>query len=189
MSRLSSIEAEARRGAEVDAFHESITLIHEWKPTSDVFALKNYMFALSALSSGSGAYINSYYRKVVKLRNQAFISTLLPVVILPSVVASLLHHHFVQRPLVLQTFQCPVCLELRGGAVQFFAGFVYPMVLGPLAAFQFATRLYTYALPSVSEPKAWIKEFFKMTRPVLPKLYVLAGLQVTVILALVDEPV
>ncbi|KAK8751397.1 hypothetical protein OTU49_014584 [Cherax quadricarinatus] len=44
----------------------------------------------------------------------------------------------------------------------------------------FATRLYTYPLPSVGEPKALMKELIRMTRPILPKLCLLAGFQVVV---------
>ncbi|XP_045606779.2 uncharacterized protein [Procambarus clarkii] len=167
-------------GAEMESLNEALIIINEWKPASDVFALKNYVFGLSAINSCTAAYINAHYRKAVKLRSQAFIPTLIPVVFLPAIAGSVLHHHFVQRPLLLQKFQCPVCLELRGGAVQLFAGILYPLVLAPLASFQFATRLYTYALPSVFEPKALLKEVFRMTRPLLSKLYILAGLQVIV---------
>ena len=48
----------------------------------------------------------------------------------------LLLFQFVHRPMLLDTFQCPVCVELRGGMVQLFSGFVYPMMLAPLAAMQ-----------------------------------------------------
>ncbi|KAK8751395.1 hypothetical protein OTU49_014584, partial [Cherax quadricarinatus] len=165
---------------DMESLNESMTLIDTWKPTKDVFALKNYMFGLSSISSCTAAYINSHYRRAVKLRNYAFVPTFIPVVLLPSIVSTLLHHHFVQTPLLMQKLQCPVCLELKGGAVQLFSGFIYPMVLAPLSAFQFATRLYTYPLPSVGEPKALMKELIRMTRPILPKLCLLAGFQVVV---------
>ncbi|KAK8751398.1 hypothetical protein OTU49_014584, partial [Cherax quadricarinatus] len=122
---------------DMESLNESMTLIDTWKPTKDVFALKNYMFGLSSISSCTAAYINSHYRRAVKLRNYAFVPTFIPVVLLPSIVSTLLHHHF-------------------------------------------ATRLYTYPLPSVGEPKALMKELIRMTRPILPKLCLLAGFQVVV---------
>ncbi|KAK3887658.1 hypothetical protein Pcinc_008243 [Petrolisthes cinctipes] len=161
-----------------DELMDALTLINEWTPTSDVFALKRYMYATSLLSSGSAAYFNAYYRKVVRLRNQAFITTFLPVVILPSLAGSLLHHQFVQRPLLLQEIQCPVCLELRGGMLQMFSGVVYPMLLAPIAAFQYAVRLYTYSMPDITTPRLWFKEYCKLTKPILSKIYFLAGLQI-----------
>ncbi|XP_047474817.1 transmembrane protein 126A-like [Penaeus chinensis] len=176
-SRLKSYETQNQSHNELQDLEEAYRFIKDWKPSSDVFALKNFPYAVSALGSCSAAYINAHYRKAVKLRHNAFVSSLIPVVVLPPLVGTLMHHHFIQRPLLLQKFQCPVCLELRAGAIQLFAGFIYPMVLAPVAAFQFAARLYTYPLPPVSQPKALLKEFIKLTSPVKSKLYVLAGIQ------------
>ncbi|XP_042858813.1 transmembrane protein 126A-like [Penaeus japonicus] len=163
--------------SELQDLEEAHKLIRQWQPASDVFALKNYPYAISALGSCTAAYINAHYRKAVRLRHNAFVSSLIPVVVLPPLVGTLLHHHFVQRPLLLQKFQCPVCIEIRAGGIQLFAGFIYPMVLAPLAAFQFAARLYTYPLPEVSQPKALFREFIKMTSPIKSKLFLLAGIQ------------
>ncbi|XP_063863675.1 uncharacterized protein LOC135102393 isoform X3 [Scylla paramamosain] len=141
------------------------------------FALKHFMFASAFLSTGSATYINAYYRKVVKLRNQAFMSSLLPVIIAPSLLGGMLHHQFVHRPLILETFKCPVCVELRGGMVQLFCGFVYPLMLAPLAAMQFAARLFTYPVPDAKKPLLLLMEIHKITKPILPKFYILAALQ------------
>ncbi|XP_071532967.1 transmembrane protein 126A isoform X1 [Panulirus ornatus] len=165
-------------GVEQEELSEIITFLRKWKPNSDVFAIKYYPFALSALSVGSAAFINAHYRKAVKLRNSGFLTSLLPVIMLPSIASSLMHHQLVQGPFLLQKVQCPLCIELRGGMVQLFCGFIYPMVLAPLAAFQLATRLYTYPLPSVFKPKAWLKEYIKLSRPIQHKVYLLAGIQI-----------
>ncbi|XP_063863666.1 uncharacterized protein LOC135102393 isoform X2 [Scylla paramamosain] len=159
------------------AVTQAVDLIMTWKPASDVFALKHFMFASAFLSTGSATYINAYYRKVVKLRNQAFMSSLLPVIIAPSLLGGMLHHQFVHRPLILETFKCPVCVELRGGMVQLFCGFVYPLMLAPLAAMQFAARLFTYPVPDAKKPLLLLMEIHKITKPILPKFYILAALQ------------
>ncbi|XP_045131666.1 transmembrane protein 126A-like [Portunus trituberculatus] len=159
------------------ALTEAIDLIMNWKPTSDVFALKHFMVASAFLSTCSATYINAHYRKVVKLRNQAFMTTLLPVIIAPSLLGGMFHHQFVHRPLILETFKCPVCVEIRGGMVQLFTGFVYPLMLAPLAAMQFAARLYTYPVPDAKKPLLMLMEIYKITKPVLPRLYILAALQ------------
>lgn len=176
-SGLKAYKTQTQTHSELEDLEEAYRFIKEWKPSSDVFALKNFPYAISALGSCTAAYINAHYRKALKLRHHAFVASFIPVVVLPPLVGTLMHHHFVQRPLLLQKFQCPVCLELRAGSIQLFAGFIYPMVLAPLASFQFAARLYTYPLPEISQPKALLKEFIKMTRPVMSKLYVLAGIQ------------
>ncbi|XP_071532969.1 uncharacterized protein [Panulirus ornatus] len=122
-------------GVEQEELSEIITFLRKWKPNSDVFAIKYYPFALSALSVGSAAFINAHYRKAVKLRNSGFLTSLLPVIMLPSIASSLMHH-------------------------------------------QLATRLYTYPLPSVFKPKAWLKEYIKLSRPIQHKVYLLAGIQI-----------
>ncbi|KAG0724201.1 hypothetical protein GWK47_005239 [Chionoecetes opilio] len=93
------------------------------------------------------------------------------------------HSQFVQRPMLLNTFKCPVCVEVRAGMVQLFAGFVYPLLLAPTAAMQasysiFAVRLYTYPVPDARNPLNVVREVFKVTKPILPRFYLLAGLQV-----------
>lgn len=166
------------------AFVEAYNLIEEWKPTSDVFGLRYFPFATGGVSAVSAVYINAHYRKKLKLRNKVLISTLIPVVFLPALVSTLLHHHWVQRPLILQKFQCPVCLELRGGAVQLFAGFIYPLVLAPVAGFHFASKLFTYPLPPITEPKNLLNTFVKISRPALPKFFTLAAIQIVAGMAL-----
>lgn len=69
--------------------------VHVYIPTLIFrrFALKNYPYAISALGSCTAAYINAHYRKAVRLRHNAFVSSLIPVVVLPPLVGTLLHHH------------------------------------------------------------------------------------------------
>ncbi|XP_066964983.1 transmembrane protein 126A [Macrobrachium rosenbergii] len=169
---------------EFESFMEAYSVIDSWKPASDVYAIKNYPLVTGLASSLSGAYINSYYRQKVKLRSRVFFPTAVPMIFLPVFVSTILHHQFVQRPLILQKFQCPVCIELRGGAIQLFAGFIYPMVLGPVVAFHFASTLYTYALPTIKEPKKLLDVFLKFTKPVLPRLWLIAGAQTAIGMAL-----
>ncbi|XP_068237512.1 uncharacterized protein [Palaemon carinicauda] len=166
--------------SEFDGFVEAYNLIGTWKPASDVYAFKYYPYVTGIASALSGAYINSYYRKKVKLRNMVFLPTALPLIFLPGVVSTLLHNQFVQRPLILQKFQCPVCIEMRGGAIQLFAAFVYPMVLAPVSSFHFASRLYTYVLPSITEPRKLLEVYLKFTKPLLPRLFMLAGIQIII---------
>ncbi|MPC23087.1 hypothetical protein E2C01_016124 [Portunus trituberculatus] len=56
--------------------------------------------------------------------------------------------YFVHRPLILETFKCPVCVEIRGGMVQLFTGFVYPLMLAPLAAMQYTSSCHPPPPPS-----------------------------------------
>ncbi|KAK7071433.1 hypothetical protein SK128_024690 [Halocaridina rubra] len=161
-----------------DTFLEAYEMLMDWKPTRDVFAFRYFGFFTGGIGSLSGFYLNNFYRKAVKLRGQVFISTLLPNVVLPGLVGIILHHQFVQRPLILQTFQCPVCIELRAGVLQFFAGFLYPLVLSTVTSFHFGSKLYTYPLPSIKEPRNIFNTFIKLSRPGYSKFFVLASLQV-----------
>jgi transmembrane protein 126A len=56
-------------------------------------------------------------------------------------------------------------LQTRAAALQAGFGVVYPFILGPVASFMFATRHFTYRLPSVTEnPKEVFKLWMKLTK-------------------------
>jgi len=163
---------------ETTEYNESCKTIRDWTPVSDVFALRYFPIMTSVSGIAAGAYINRHYRKALRLRNHAFISTLLPVVVLPSLAGAIVHDVFVQRPLITGEIKCPVCLEVRGGVLQAFCGFFYPLVLAPAAALSFSTRYHTYYMPEINkDPKAVMKELWKLTKPVWNKFYLIAAAQ------------
>lgn len=56
-------------------------------------------------------------------------------------------------------------METRAAIIQTGFGVFYPFLLGPLASFMFATRHFTYRLPSITtEPKEVFKLWMKLSK-------------------------
>ncbi|XP_037949994.1 uncharacterized protein LOC119681010 [Teleopsis dalmanni] len=146
-------------------------IISEWEKPTEVIALRNGPAVLSVLSGVTGFFVNNHYRKYLRLGVYGRSSTYLPIVVIPALFTYMTHKYFVQRDLILTPIACPLCLQTRASAFQSGIGCVYPTVLAPFAAFMFATRHYTYRLPSITKnPKDVFKLWRKMTRPITPVL-------------------
>lgn len=131
---------------------------------------------LGGLSAATGVFINHYYRKKLKLGRYGHFSTYLPIVVLPALSTVIFHRSFVQHAIILNPNICPVCIETRSCAIQGVLGIGYPTVIAPLAAFMFATRHYTYRLPSITEePIAVLKLWKKLTMPISGRLALAFG--------------
>lgn len=90
----------------------------------------------------SSIYINSHYRGKLKLGTYGRLSSYIPAVILPALMTTFFHKFYVVPEVVLNTRQCPVCVQTKAGLLQ--AGFstAYPMLLAPMSAFMvFCRRL------------------------------------------------
>lgn len=58
-----------------------------------------------------------------------------------------------------------MCLQTRSGMIQALTGVAYPFVLAPVSSFLFATRHFTYRLPSLTEkPKEVLQLWSKFTK-------------------------
>lgn len=158
--------------------NEEQALAYQWKVISgwgnrwDVWSLRYGPGILGAAAAATGIYVNNHYRRKLKLGNYGKASTYLPIVVIPAIFSVLSHKFLVQRHVILeQHTACPLCLQLRAGAIQGGFGVCYPTILAPFAAFMFATRHYTYRLPSImKEPLEVFKLWQNMTRPILPVL-------------------
>ena len=120
---------------------------------------------LGSLSVVSGLLINNHFRTKLKLGSYGRFSTYLPIVVIPAIMTTVFHKVLVQSDIILRKYDCPVCLQTRAAVIQCGFGVVYPLILGPLASFMFATRHFTYRLPSIIEqPKEIIKLWYKFTK-------------------------
>ncbi|EDW78148.1 uncharacterized protein Dwil_GK24843 [Drosophila willistoni] len=147
-------------------------IITAWDKLGDVWALRYSSGVLSAMAAVTGAYINNHYRTKLRLGNQGRLSSYLPIVAVPAIFTMLTHKFFIQRPILINPMgECPVCIQVRSAAFQTGLGVVYPTILAPFAAFMFATRCYTYRLPSITEnPREVFMLWRKFTRPLAPVL-------------------
>ncbi|XP_036333585.1 uncharacterized protein LOC118744569 [Rhagoletis pomonella] len=147
-------------------------VISNWENRWEVWSLRYGPGFLGAMAAATGIYVNSHYRHKLKLGNYGKASTYLPIVVIPAMFSVLSHKFLIQRNVLLdQGTQCPLCLQIRAGAFQAGVGVCYPTVLAPFAAFMFATRHFTYRLPSITkEPIAVFRSWRNMTRPIFPVL-------------------
>ncbi|XP_030377089.1 uncharacterized protein LOC115625983 [Scaptodrosophila lebanonensis] len=154
-------------------------IITAWDKMSDVWSLRYTPGIISALAAASGAYINNHYRTKLRLGSSGRFSSYLPIVVVPAMFTMLTHKFFIQRPILVNPLsECPVCIQVRAAAFQTALGVVYPSILAPLAAFMFATRHYTYRLPSITEsPMEVFQLWRKFTRPIVPVLGSIIALQ------------
>lgn len=90
---------------------------------------------LGALGAVTGVFVNNHYRTRLRLAKFGFVSSYVPIVVLPAIMASLFHRTFIQSAILLPKEQCPLCLQLRAAAFQGFFGTVYPSILAPLASY------------------------------------------------------
>lgn len=81
---------------------------------------------LGALGAITGVLVNNHYRTRLRLAKFGFVSSYVPIVVLPAIMASLFHRTFIQSQVLLPKDGCPLCLQLRAAAFQGFFGTVYP---------------------------------------------------------------
>lgn len=95
---------------------------------------------------------------------------------MPALFSLASHKLLVQRDIILRPFElCSTCLQLRAAFLQMGFGVVYPTLLAPLAACMFATRHYTYRLPTITEkPLDVLKLMLRFGKPVAMPLAVMA---------------
>uniref|UniRef100_A0A1B0CK29 Putative conserved plasma membrane protein n=1 Tax=Lutzomyia longipalpis TaxID=7200 RepID=A0A1B0CK29_LUTLO len=146
-------------------------IISRWKNTTETLFLTKGPPSLGILGALSGIYIHNHYRTKLKLGSYGRATSYLPIVVLPALVAPLVHKMVVQTRILLSDYDCPVCLEVRGGLVHTSLAVIYPGLLAPLASFMYANRHFTYRIPSVTEsPREVFKLWAKLTRPIATPL-------------------
>ncbi|KAM7350558.1 uncharacterized protein ACRADG_009117 [Cochliomyia hominivorax] len=147
-------------------------IISNWEKLSEVWALRYGPGIMAAFATGTGIFVNNHYRQKLKLGTYGRFSTYLPIVIIPALFTLTTHKLFVQRSILLEPMaECPTCVQLRAVAFQVGLGAIYPTFLAPMAACMFATRHYTYRLPSITEKPLEVFQLLKkFTKPIVPIL-------------------
>lgn len=162
---------------ELDAAVHAWDLVNEWNKFSEVWALRYGPNALGVLSATCGLIINKHYRHKLKVGRYGYVSSFLPIVIIPGSLTLIFHKFVVSNKILLQRAEsCAICHEVRSAAVQIGVGIIYPMLLAPVTSLMLANRYSTYRLPSISaEPKELFQVTKKLTKPLTGTLgYMLA---------------
>ncbi|XP_049534276.1 uncharacterized protein LOC125950376 [Anopheles darlingi] len=175
----SEIPADAVRLSEDEAVNYFRGLVRGWEHQGEVWPMLYTPGILGASTVATGFYLNNHFRTALRLGSYGRLSSYLPAVALPAIMASLFHGLFVQPDVILRRNACPVCLQTRAAAVQAGLSIAYPLLLVPLSSFMFATRHFTYRLPSITEqPKAVLQVFRKITGPITLPLTLLLSFNV-----------
>lgn len=90
---------------------------------------------LGALGAVAGMYVNEHYRNRLRLGKFGYIGSTIPIVLLPAIMTTLYNRTFIQPRILLQSDQCPLCLQIKAAAVQCLLGTGYPALLAPLASY------------------------------------------------------
>ncbi|XP_055618026.1 uncharacterized protein LOC129763202 [Toxorhynchites rutilus septentrionalis] len=185
---ISEIPKDAVRISEKEALEYFSKIIDGWKNKSEIWALAYTPGILSGAAVCSSVYMNNYFRNKLKLGNYGRLTSYLPAVALPAIMGLVFHTHFVVPDVILNRNKCPVCVQTRAGLIQ--AGFstAYPMLLVPLSAFMFATRHFTYRLPSAhKEPLEVLKLVQKLFKPITMQVTVMLAFNVMLAMFLTNK--
>lgn len=118
-----------------------------------------------------------HYRQKLKLGNYGRFSSYLPIVALPAIISTLYFNQVIQPKIFLEKAKCPLCLQLQSASIQSSFSVILPSLLAPLSGFMFATRHFTYRLPSITEkPMDVLRVYMKLTKPITNSLLILAGI-------------
>ncbi|KAI5632366.1 hypothetical protein NE865_14124 [Phthorimaea operculella] len=158
-------------------------IVTNWENTSDTWALRYTPAILGGLSAISGMLINKHYRFKLKLGTYGYLSSVIPISVMPGLLTALFHRHLIStQMLLMKNDVCPVCYEVKSTALQMALGVAYPMVLGPASSLMFANRYSTYRIPDLSDgPKVMFNFLRKITRPFNGTLAYLTAFQVAAV--------
>uniref|UniRef100_A0A182QAC0 Transmembrane protein 126A n=1 Tax=Anopheles farauti TaxID=69004 RepID=A0A182QAC0_9DIPT len=186
--KVSEIPQDAVRLSEEEAVQYFMKLVRGWESKSEVWPIIYTPGLLGGCTVFTGFYINSYYRRVLKLGNYGRLSSYLPAVALPAIMATVFHTTFVTPSVVLRKEPCPVCLQTRAAAIQGGFAVAYPMLLVPLSSFMFASRHFTYRLPSITEkPKEVLNLIRKLSGPIMMPITLMLAFNVALAMFLTGK--
>ncbi|CAH2991424.1 unnamed protein product [Chilo suppressalis] len=165
---------------EEDAIKYAWDFVDGWKTPSDVWALRFGPFILGGINAISGLIINNHFRNKLKLGPYGFLSSAIPISLMPGILTPLFHRYIVSTDMLLMKAEtCPLCYEIRSTVLQLGLGVVYPMLLAPTTAMMLSHRYATARIPELYDgPRVIVKFVSKLARPLQGTVATLAGLQV-----------
>ncbi|KAK3907650.1 Transmembrane protein 126A [Frankliniella fusca] len=134
-----------------EAFSYLTNLVFSHKPQSEILLLKYGGFASGLLAAIMGVGTLKFFRRAFGLRKEVEISSCFATAFVPGTSVFVYQFLFIYPPILLEEATCPVCLQLKAAALQFFGGVCVPFILGLVTASMTATRLGSN-MPKPSEP-------------------------------------
>ncbi|KAJ8368310.1 hypothetical protein SKAU_G00083380 [Synaphobranchus kaupii] len=121
----------------------------------------------------AGLIANSFFRRVLKI-TQGWITSSLPMAVLPFLSTVALYQATVSQPLLSGDLNCKSCAVIRGGIFGVVVGGLYPIALALPVNAGLASRYNTTPMP---EKGKVISFMVKVTKPVLRKMAFVLVLQ------------
>ncbi|XP_077465675.1 transmembrane protein 126A [Stigmatopora argus] len=121
----------------------------------------------------AGLIANSLYRRALNV-TQAFISSSLPMAVLPFMTTYVLYNATVSSPLLSGDLHCPTCVLIRGGLVGVIGGALYPIALALPANMGLASMYSTAPMP---EKGNVLRFWMDLSKPIFRKMRAVMLLQ------------
>ncbi|XP_055607978.1 transmembrane protein 126A [Uranotaenia lowii] len=165
--KQSEIPEDAVKLSEADALIYITKIIEGWPEQGQIWPITYAPGMLGASTVVSSIFINNHFRNRLKLGTYGRLSSYIPAVVLPAIMSTFFHKGFIVPDVILQKNECPVCIQTRAGFYQAAFSTAYPMILAPLSSFMFATRHFTYRMPSITEnPRDVLRLYKKLSSPI-----------------------
>ncbi|XP_026292182.1 uncharacterized protein LOC113216635 [Frankliniella occidentalis] len=139
-----------------EAINHVYHLVRDHDTPSHVYLLKYGVALNGMLAAFSGIWCLKYYRRAFGLRKEVAFTSSLTCGSLPAITTYTYQYLFVLPPILLQEPGCPICLELKAGAIQFVAGAIIPVFMGLVTASMTAAKL-GFNVPPPTAPLQLLK--------------------------------
>ncbi|XP_076618537.1 transmembrane protein 126 [Colletes latitarsis] len=114
-----------------EAIEYQENLIKKWEPQSEVLPFKYGASIISSTATLSGLLINNMFRRKLQLRHHGRAFSMLSITVSSYLLSNVFHNEFVEKKIMLYSFKCPLCLEIRASSIVNFCGLVYPLIMAP----------------------------------------------------------
>lgn len=119
---------------------------------------------LGSLATLGTFYITHYFRKELKLRPYARLTSYIPVVGLSAFGCYFFNAGYVTCN-ILRADSCPLCISTQASIGQLFFGLCYPLFMAPVVCFYLADKIMTYPVPPIFRaPREVFLLFSKLVR-------------------------
>lgn len=173
----SEIPSDAVVITEEEALKRQWQIVRDWRKRSEVWPLRYGGTIVSGLSAISALILTNHYRARLRLRSYGMIPMYLPTVFLPSFASAVYHKTDITSAVLLQSEECPLCIQGRSIVAQFFFSIALPMCLAPIGSCYYAMATGSYNVPPLQIQ--YIPElgrlWLSMTQKLKLKLPILIG--------------
>ena len=171
IERTLASEAKDQRAriSEEDALLHSVEMVRSWRPVSEAWSLR-FGAILPAAASIVPVYMTTNKiraaHRLVGHTTGLMYTRFVPV--LASMSLSYTMSLYTTKSLVLNEFECPVCLETRAVSFQMLTGVALPTLLSVQTNYMCLERMNVHKVPKLrSEARSWSMRMLHLSRGIL----------------------